>query len=94
MKNKTAKIIPRLDWVLVKPDEIDKTTGTGLIIPSSVKGEEKAYGKILEIGKDVKDLKKGDTVIFGMFAGEKVQMTSDDEVLRLLKDDDIIAFII
>ena len=93
-----TKIIPRGQWVLVKPKEQAKETSEGLVIPDSVEKEQKAQGEVIKIGKDVIGLNVGDVVLYGKFAGEEVQLENkQDQKDRvdyiLLPDEEIIAII-
>ena len=88
-------IKPRGKWVLIKPDPLDnKVLPSGLVTPSTVEQEQKAYGKILDIGSDVrKDIKKGDSVIYMTFAGQAITSEGNEKDIEymLVLDDDIIA---
>lgn len=89
------KVIPRGKYVLIKPDKNEaKENENGLLMPSNHEVEEKAVGEVVAVG-DVKDIKKGDRVIFGMFAGETIEVPEKGKKVeyKLLHDDDIIAFI-
>lgn len=89
------KIIPRGKYVLVKAEELEaKENEVGLLMPSNEEVEEKAQGVVIEVG-EVKDIKKGDRVVYGAFAGEKMEVTEKGKKVeyKLLHDDDIIAFI-
>ena len=93
---KNLKIIPRNKYVLVEP-EIDKTTKNefGILIPENVEKEQKAIGLVLAVGKDVKGIQKGDKVLYGMYAGERIKMkeSSNEVDYVLLFDEDILAFL-
>ena len=93
-KAKTQKIIPRGKYILVKPDEA-KTQASehGVFKPDNTEEEPKAYGEVLAVGSEIKDIKKGDRVIFMALAGDKIEfekveyvLLHDDEVIALLKD--------
>lgn len=88
-------IKPRGKYVLVKPDEkANRKNENGIIIPSNVEQEQKSQGDVIAVG-DVKDIKKGDKVIYGTYCGEllKVIEKGKEVEYRLLLDEDIIAFI-
>lgn len=93
---KTIKIIPRVKQVLVKPDPAEsRLSAHGLATPSNVEQEQKAIGTVIEVGPDIKDIKKGDRVIYGAFAGEKIKLKESTKEVEyvLLFDEDILAFI-
>ena len=90
------KITPRKHYVLVKAEEAEsKENKYGLLTPSNVEQEQKAFGEVISVGKDVDDIKKGDRVIYGTYAGENVKLpeSKKDFDYKLLHSDDIIAFI-
>lgn len=79
--------------VCIEPDAKEKTTLSGIIIPDSVEGAPKPKsGKIIAIGTNVEeDLKVGDTVLFGKYAGYEwsfkgrdVAIVSVDELLIII----------
>ena len=90
---------PLHDRVIVKRTEDEEKTAGGIVIPESAKekpirGEVLAVGngKLLENG-DTRplDVKKGDTVLFGKYAGTEVKV--EGEELLVMREDDIMAVI-
>ena len=93
---KTPKIIPRGKQILVKPDgEGSRVTDSGLVMPSNVEQEQKAIGTVLAVGSEIKDIKKGQRVIYGAFAGEKLKLNESSKEVdyMILFDEDVLAFI-
>ena len=93
------KIRPLHDRVVIKRMEEERTTPGGIVIPDTAaekpdKGEVVAAGngKILENG-DIRplDVKVGDKVLFGKYAGTTVKV--DDEEFLVMREDDIVAVI-
>jgi chaperonin GroES len=93
------KIRPLHDRVIVKRVEEEKKSAGGIIIPDAaaekpVQGVVKAVGKgkILENG-EVRplDLKVGDKVLFGKYAGTEVKL--DEVIYLLLREEEILAVI-
>ena len=93
------KIRPLHDRVIVKRMEEERTSPGGIVIPDAatekpIKGEIVAVGngKILENG-DVRalDVKAGDKVLFGKYAGTEVKVEGEEVVV--MKEDDIMAVI-
>ncbi len=91
------KIRPLHDRVIVKRMEEERTSPGGIVIPDAaaekpIKGEVVAAGngRILENG-DVRalDVKVGDQVLFGKYAGTEVKVDGDE--LLVMKEDDIMA---
>jgi len=90
------RIIPRGKYMLVRPDGTDaRENENGLIIPSNVEQEQKATGRVEAVGSDVKDVKVGDRVAYGAYAGETIKQREDGKEVerKLLYDDDVIAFL-
>jgi chaperonin GroES len=93
------KLRPLQDRVVVKRVEEEKKTPGGIVIPDSaaekpIKGEVVAVGpgKRTDDGKvNAPDVKKGDTVLFGKYAGTEVKL--DGEELVVMREDDLLAVI-
>jgi len=92
-------IRPLHDRVVVRRMEEERTSAGGIIIPDSAtekpnRGEIIAAGngKITDSG-DVRamDVKVGDKVLFGQYAGTSIKV--DSEELLMMKEDDILAVI-
>jgi len=64
-------------------------------LPPEEEQEQKAQGTVESVGSEVKDLKPGDRVLYGAFAGENIKTSesSKDVDYKLLLDEDVIAFI-
>ncbi len=73
---------PLEDRVLIKPDNPETKTESGIFLPESAK--EKPIqgriiaigpGKMLDNGERVRpSVKKGDTVVFGKYAGSEIEI--------------------
>ena len=94
------KIRPLHDRVIVKRVEEERTTASGIVIPESASAEKPdqgvieavGHGKILEDGNTkALDVKVGDKVLFGKYAGQTVKV--DGEELLVMREDDIMAII-
>ncbi|HVU04469.1 MAG TPA: co-chaperone GroES [Polyangiaceae bacterium] len=93
------KIRPLQDRVLVKRVEEEQKTKGGIIIPDSAKekpieGEVIAVGngKVLEDGKvRALDIKKGDRILFGKYAGTEVKIENVEHLI--LREEDILGVI-
>lgn len=93
------KIRPLHDRVVIRRMEEERTSAGGIVIPDSaaekpVRGEVIAAGngKILENGdKRPLDVKVGDQVLFGKYAGTEIKV--EGETLLVMREDDIVAVI-
>jgi chaperonin GroES len=70
--------------VLVKPNEAEEKTASGIIIPDSAK-EKPRQGKVVMVGSAKKDeemeIKKGDVVLYGKYAGQELTIDGEDYLL-------------
>jgi len=93
------KIRPLHDRVIIRRMEEERTTAGGIVIPDSatekpIQGEVIAVGngKILENGEvRALDLKVGDKVLFGKYAGNEVKL--DGEELLVMREEDIMGVV-
>jgi chaperonin GroES len=93
------KIRPLQDRVIVKRVEEEGKTKGGIIIPETAK-EKPMEGKVTAVGKgkvleDGKihppDVKAGDRVLFGKYAGTEVKI--DGEEHMIMREEDILGVI-
>ena len=92
------KIRPLHDRVVVRRMEEETTSAGGIVIPDSAtekpaKGEIIALGngKITDNGVRALDVKVGDKIMFGKFAGTEIKV--DGEELLVMREEDIVAVI-
>ncbi|MEM8736863.1 MAG: co-chaperone GroES [Planctomycetota bacterium] len=80
-KSKT-KITPLDDRVLIKPQEAEEKTASGIYLPEGAK-EKPQYGSIVAAGpgkqnddgsRTALSVKKGDTVLYGKYAGTEIDV--------------------
>lgn len=80
--------------VLIEVLESESVTAGGIFIPDSAK-EKPQQGKVVATGKGTKDeemeVKVGDTVLYGKYAGTEVSHQGKDYLI--LKQSDILAII-
>ena len=88
---------PLGDRVIVKRDEAETTTASGLILASTSK-EKPQSGIVLAVGEGKLDkdgnlipmpVKEGDRVLYGKYGGTEV--TVDGEEVLILRADDLFA---
>jgi chaperonin GroES len=85
------KIKPLKDRVVVKysEEEMEKTSG-GIYVPDVAK-EKPQRGTVEAVGSEVKEVKKGNTVLFDKYSGSKIKL-NDTEYL-IVKEEDILGII-
>ncbi len=91
------QVRPLQDRVLVERVEEETKTAGGIIIPDNNK-EKPAQGKVVSTGPGYRlddggvrplDVKEGDTVIFGKYAGTEVKVEGKEYLI--MKEDDILG---
>ena len=92
------KIKPLHDHILVERIEEEVKKG-GIIIPDTAK-EKPQQGKVIAIGGGRKDekgnripleVKKGDTILFGKYAG--TEMKIEDKEYLIIREDDVLGIV-
>jgi len=90
---------PLGDRVIVKRLDNETTTSSGIVIPESA-AEKPDQGEVLAVGpgrfndhgKRVEiDVKVGDRVLFGKYAGQGIKINGDE--LLVLREDDVVAVV-
>ncbi|MCL2022363.1 MAG: co-chaperone GroES [Betaproteobacteria bacterium] len=91
------KIRPLHDRVIVKRVEAERTTAGGIVIPDSA-GEKPDQGEVLAVGPGkhddsgriiTPDVKVGDRVLFGKYAGQTVKV--DGQEVLVMREEDIMG---
>jgi chaperonin GroES len=92
-------IRPLHDRIIVERVEEETTTAAGIIIPDSAK-EKPQQGSVVAVGKgkvteDGKvlplDVKVGDTVLFGKYAGSDIKLEGKEYLM--MREDDILGVV-
>ncbi len=80
--------------VVVKVQEAETKTKSGIFIPDSAK-EKPLRGEVMAAGNGTKDeameLKVGDVVLYGKYAGTKIEL--DGEEYLIMNQSDVLAVI-
>jgi chaperonin GroES len=93
------KIRPLQDRLIVKRVAEEEKTKGGIIIPDTAK-EKPLEGKVIAVGngkvlEDGKvrplDIKAGDRILFGKYAGTEVKIEGDDHLI--LREEDVLGVI-
>lgn len=90
----SINVKPLADRVLVQAAPAETKTAGGLIIPDTAK-EKPMKGTVIAVGNGKKDepmtVKPGDTVLYGKYAGQEIQVDGKDYLI--MKESDIYAII-
>ncbi|MDR3383084.1 co-chaperone GroES [Cupriavidus basilensis] len=90
---------PLHDRVLVKRSDNETRTQSGIVIPDSA-AEKPDQGEVIAVGpgrrneageRIAPDLRAGDRVLFGKYAGQAVKVNGDE--LLVLREEDILAVV-
>jgi len=90
---------PLHDRVIIKRLDKETKTASGLVIPETA-AEKPDQGEILAVGTGKKDesgkvipldVKVGDRVLFGKYAGQTVKVDGDE--LLVMREEDIMAVV-
>lgn len=94
-----AEIIPIHDHLVVKIEEEEEKTKSGIVLPDTAK-EKPQKGKVVAVGKGKTlengqkvplEVKVGDMVIFSKYAGTEVKL--DGEKYLILTESDVLAIL-
>jgi chaperonin GroES len=99
IKDLSMNIRPLHDRVIVKRVDAERTTASGIVIPESA-AEKPDQGEVIAVGpgkrndqgvQQALDVKVGDRVLFGKYAGQSVKV-GGDEVL-VMREEDIMGVV-
>ena len=87
------KVRPLHDRLLVKRIEEKETVKGGIIIPDTAK-EKPQEGQVIAVGNgkvQALDVKKGDRILFGKYAGTEIKLDGVEHLI--LREEDILAIL-
>ena len=93
------KLRPLHDRVIVKRLEEERKTASGIVIPDTA-AEKPDQGEVLAVGPGKKnedgklfpvDVKVGDKVLFGKYAGSTVKVDGDE--LLVMREEDLMGVV-
>lgn len=83
---------PLADRVIIRPAQAEEVTAAGIIIPDSAK-EKPLKGTVIAVGPGTKDevmeLKDGDTVLYGKYAGTELEIEGDK--VLIMRQSEVLA---
>jgi len=94
-----AKIVPIGDRIVVKIEENEERTKSGIVLPDTAKEKPQkgkvvavGSGRLLDNGKRAElEVKEGDTVVFSKYAGTEIKL--DGEKYLILSESDVLAIL-
>lgn len=84
----STSIKPLADRLVAVREEAENKTASGLYLPDAAK-EKPVVAKVVAIGKDVKEIKVGDRIVYKEYAPTELK-TNGQEYL-ILKEEDVLA---
>lgn len=81
-------INPLADYIVAQAEEAQTKTASGLYLPDSAQ-EKPKVAKVLAVGKDVKQLKAGEKIIYKSYSTTEVKLDKDEYIL--VKEEDVLA---
>lgn len=84
----SVKIQPLADYVVASQEEAETKTASGLYLPDKAQ-EKPKVAKVLAVGKNVKEVKVGNRIVYKSYSTTDVKIGSDEYIL--IKEEDILA---
>lgn len=84
----SSKLQPLASWVVAEPEEAVTKTASGIYLPDKA-AEKPKVAKVVSVGKDVKEIKAGDRIVYKSYSTTDVKVDGADYLL--VKEEDVIA---
>ncbi len=84
------KLQPLADRIVARSLEAEAKSAAGILLPESAKEKPQA-GEVLAVGKDVKEVKVGDQILYAKYGPTEVKV--DGQELVLIKEEDVLAVV-
>jgi chaperonin GroES len=101
LKEIAMKVKPLGDRIVVRRDEAEDKTASGILLPDSAKNKPQR-GKVLAVGpgKLLKDgtrrglqVKEGDTILFTAWAGDEYKEGPKGSNIMIMREEDVLAVV-
>ena len=79
---------PLADYVVAQAEEAETKTASGLYLPEKA-AEKPKTAKVVAVGKDAKQVKVGDRIVYKSYSTTEVKVGRDEYIL--MKEEDILA---
>jgi chaperonin GroES len=84
----SAKIQPLADYVVAVGEAAETKTASGLYLPEKA-AEKPKVAKVVAVGKEVKQVKVGDRILYKSYSTTDVKVETEDYIL--VKEEDVLA---
>lgn len=84
------------DRVLIMPEELEKTSSGGIVLPNVVDRDEPMVGEIVSVGPGKSNplkVKVGDTVLYNKYAGTLVKFDDEEKKYLIMREEDLLAIL-
>ena len=85
------KIEPLSDNILIEPIKEEDKTESGIILQKTTEEERPRQGKVISVGRDIKEIKKGDVILLLKYGPSEVEI--ENKTYLIAKEEDILAII-
>lgn len=86
----SVPIQPLADYIVAQQEEAESKTASGLYLPDKAQ-EKPKVAKVLAVGKEVKEVKVGDKVIYGGYSNTEVKHNGQSYLI--VKEENVYATI-
>lgn len=83
-----VNINPLGDYIVAQQEEAETKTASGLYLPDKAQ-EKPKVAKVLAVGKDAKQVKTGDRIVYKSYSTTEVKVGSEEYIL--VKEEDVLA---
>lgn len=84
----SVPIQPMADYVVAQAEKAETKTASGLYLPDKAQEKPKT-AKVLAVGKDAKQVKAGDRILYKSYSTTDVKVGGQDYIL--VKEEDVLA---
>lgn len=84
----SSSIQPLADYVVAQAEEAETKTASGLYLPNGAQEKPKT-AKVVAVGKEAKQVKVGDRIIYKSYSTTEVKVGKDEYIL--VKEEDVLA---
>lgn len=84
----SVPIQPLADYLVATSEEAQTKMASGIFLPDTA-AEKPKIAKVLAVGKDVKNIKAGDRIIYGGYSTTEVKIAAEDYLL--IKEENVYA---
>jgi chaperonin GroES len=84
----SAPLTPLGDYVVAVGEEAEAKTASGLYLPDKAQEKPKT-AKVVAVGKDAKQIKVGDRIVYKSFSTTEVKVGDTEYIL--VKEEDVLA---